>query len=73
MYYPVPYQYIRNTVDARIKEHMPQDHQKYLEWNGDRFRHWTDSIKMNAYKIVDAKQKSRGITRCVGYYGGNRS
>ena len=21
-----------------VTEHMPQEHQKYLEWNGDRFR-----------------------------------
>lgn len=25
-------------------EHMPQDHQKYLEWDGDRFRKWADKI-----------------------------
>ena len=32
---------------------MPQDHQKYLEWNGDRFRKWADSIGINTRKVVD--------------------
>ena len=84
MYYSVPYQYIKDKVDVRIKEttieifchhnriashrrlhgrsgqystvteHMPSDHQKYLEWNGDRFRRWADSIGINTRKAVDA-------------------
>ena len=29
---------------STIIEHMPQDHQKYLEWDGDRFRKWADKI-----------------------------
>ena len=33
---------------------MPPDHQKYLEWNGDRFRRWADSIGINTRKAVDA-------------------
>lgn len=33
---------------------MPQEHQKYLEWNGDRFRKWADSIGINTSKVVDA-------------------
>ena len=37
-----------------VTEHMPQEHQKYLEWNGDRFRKWADSIGINTSKVVDA-------------------
>ena len=33
---------------------MPQEHQKYLEWNGDRFRKWADSIGINTSKVVAA-------------------
>ncbi|WP_109709115.1 hypothetical protein [Faecalicatena contorta] len=33
---------------------MPQDHQKYLEWNGDRFRKWAERIGNNTYLVVDA-------------------
>ena len=29
---------------STITEHMPEDHQKYLEWNGDRFRKWAERI-----------------------------
>ena len=29
---------------STVTEHMPQDHQEYLEWNGDRFRKWTFQI-----------------------------
>lgn len=84
MYYSMPYQYIKDKVDVRIKEitieifyhhnriashhrlygrsgqystvteHMPQDHKKYLEWNGDRFRRWADSIGINTRKAIDA-------------------
>ncbi len=83
MFYSVPYQYIKNKVDARIAdttieifynhkriashrrlygrsgqystvtEHMPQDHQKYLEWNGDRYRRGADSIGINTSKVGD--------------------
>jgi hypothetical protein len=33
---------------------MSEDHQKYLEWNGDRFRKWADRIGINTYQAVDA-------------------
>lgn len=39
---------------SAVTEHMPPDHQKYLEWNGDRFRRWADSIGINTSKVVDA-------------------
>lgn len=38
---------------STVIEHMPQDHQKYLEWNGDRFREWAETIGINTYKVVD--------------------
>ena len=39
---------------STITDHMPQDHQKYLEWNGDRFRKWTERIGINTYIVVKA-------------------
>ena len=36
----------RSGQYSTVTEHMPQEHQKYLEWNGDRFRKWADSIGM---------------------------
>ena len=39
---------------STITEHMPEDHQKYLEWNGNRFRRWADSIGINTMKAANA-------------------
>ena len=39
---------------STIVEHMPEDHQKFLDWNGDRFRRWAESIGPNTLKAVDA-------------------
>ena len=46
--------YGRSSQYSTVTEHMPQEHQKYLEWNGDRFRKWADSIGINTSKVVDA-------------------
>lgn len=44
----------RSGQYSTVTEHMPREHQKYLEWNGDRFRKWADSIGINTSKVVDA-------------------
>lgn len=54
-----------------IVEHMPEDHQKYLEWNGDRFRKWAERIGINMYKVVDAILTSKRVEQqaykcCMG-------
>jgi transposase len=54
-----------------ILEHMPEDHQKYLEWNGDRFRRWAERIGNNTYLVVDAILTSRRVEQqtykgCMG-------
>ena len=46
--------YGRSGQYSTVTEHMPQEHQKYLEWNGDRFRKWADTIGINTSKVVDA-------------------
>ena len=33
---------------------MPEDHRKYLEWDGDRFRRWADQIGPFTRKTIDA-------------------
>jgi hypothetical protein len=50
---------------------MPQDHQKYLEWNGDRFRSWAKQIGENTYKVIDSILVSRSVEQqayrsCMG-------
>lgn len=54
-----------------IVEHMPEYHQKYLEWNGDRFRQWAERIGINTYKVVDAILTSKSVEQqtyrsCMG-------
>ena len=46
--------YGRSGQYSTVTEHMPQEHQKYLKWNGERFRKWADSIGINTSKVVDA-------------------
>ena len=56
---------------STITEHMPPDHQRYLEWNGDRFRKWAGSIGINTSKVVDAiltsgKVEQQSYRSCMG-------
>ena len=44
--------YGRSGQYSTVTEHMPQNHQKYLEWNGDRFHRWADSIGINTSKVA---------------------
>ena len=39
---------------STITEHMPEYHQKYLEWNGDHFRKLAERIGINTYTVVNA-------------------
>jgi transposase len=54
-----PRLYGRKGQYDTITAHMPEDHQKYLEWNGDRFRRWAKQIGDNTYQVVDAILTSR--------------
>ena len=56
---------------STITEHMPQDHQRYLEWNGDRFRKWAGRIGINTYTVVNAILTSKPVEQqtyrsCMG-------
>lgn len=46
--------YGRKGQYSTILEHMPEDHQKYLEWNGERFLKWAERIGTNTYKVINA-------------------
>lgn len=37
---------------STLETHMPPDHQKYLQWNGERFLHWADQIGDNTATVV---------------------
>ncbi len=56
---------------STITEHMPQDHQRYLEWNGGRFRKWAERIGINTYSVVNAILTSKPVEQqtyrsCMG-------
>ena len=46
---------------STITEHMPEDHQKYLEWNGDRFCKWAEWIGTSTYPAVNAILTSKEV------------
>ena len=55
--------YGRSGQYSTVLEHMPPDHQKYLEWNGDRFRRWAETIGINTYKVVDGLLEYTDVTK----------
>ena len=56
---------------STIAEHMPKDHQHYVEWNGDRFRKWAEKIGPYTNKAVNAMLASHKVEQqayrgCMG-------
>ena len=56
---------------STVTAHMPEDHQKYLEWNGDRFRKRAKSIGTNTAKVIDAiltfgRVEQQSYRACMG-------
>ena len=63
--------YGRKGQYSTVTEHMPTDHQKFLEWNGDRFRSWAERIGTNTYNVVNAILSSQRVEQqsyrsCMG-------
>ena len=56
---------------STITAHMPEDHQKYLEWNGDRFRRWAETIGINTAKVINSlltsgRVEQQSYRSCMG-------
>ena len=47
-----PRLYGRPNQYTTLETHMPPDHQKYLQWNGERFLHWAEQIGENTKAVV---------------------
>ena len=63
--------YGRQGQYSTVTEHMPEEHQHYLEWNGDRFRKWAEGIGDNTAKVIDAILRSKRVEQqsyraCMG-------
>lgn len=56
---------------STVISHMPESHQKYLEWNGGSFLKWAEQIGENTYKVVSAILSSKRVEQqtyrsCMG-------
>ena len=56
---------------STTEEHMPPNHQKYVQWNGDRFRRWASKIGESTHTVIDAllsgyKVEQQGYKACMG-------
>lgn len=63
--------YGRKGQYSTVTEHMPKDHQHYLEWNGDRFRKWAEGIGESTAKVIDSILRSKRVEQqsyraCMG-------
>jgi hypothetical protein len=66
-----PRLYGRKGQYSTMQEHMPANHQKFLAWNGDRFRKWAESIGVSTYQVIDSILASHAIEQqgyrsCMG-------
>lgn len=56
---------------ATITQHMPESHQKYMEWNGERFISWAESVGENTVIVIKGilashKVEQQGYRSCMG-------
>ena len=56
---------------STIEAHMPDDHQKYLKWDGNRFIEWASKIGVNTTITVKSiltsyKVEQQGYKSCMG-------
>lgn len=66
-----PRLYGRFNQYSPIQEHMPPDHQKYVQWNGERFIRWAGKVGSNTQIVVRAilssyKVEQQGYKSCMG-------
>ena len=66
-----PRLYGRFNQYSTIQEHMPPEHQKYVQWNGERFIHWAGKVGSNTQVVVRAilgsyKVEQQGYKSCMG-------
>lgn len=55
---------------STLEAHMPQNHQQYTQWNGERFRKWAAKIGANTAAVVETiltgyKVEQQGYKACM--------
>jgi hypothetical protein len=63
--------YGRPNQYSTVQEHMPPEHQKYVQWNGDRFVSWAATIGSCTVAAVKAilnsyRVEQQGYKACLG-------
>lgn len=66
-----PRLYGRANQYSTTESHMPANHQKYLQWNGDRFVKWAAKIGVHTKTVIKAlldgyKIEQQGYKACMG-------
>ncbi|NLO38795.1 MAG: IS21 family transposase [Ruminiclostridium sp.] len=56
---------------STVEDHMPPNHQQYVQWNGERFAKWAAKIGHNTETVVRAilasyKVEQQGYKACMG-------
>jgi transposase len=62
--------YGRRNQYSTLEEHMPPNHQKYMQWNGYRFRSWAAKIGENTAAVAEIlltahKVEQQGYKSCM--------
>jgi transposase len=62
--------YGRQGQYSTQEEHMPPNHQQYVQWNGERFRKWAAKIGPNTAAVVETiltgyKVEQQGYRTCM--------
>jgi transposase len=62
--------YGRPNQYSTLEEHMPPNHQKYMQWNGNRFRAWAAKIGENTAAVIEVfltanKVEQQGYKSCM--------
>jgi len=62
--------YGRANQYSTLEEHMPPNHQKYTQWNGNRFRAWAAKIGENTSSVIEVflntnKVEQQGYKSCM--------
>lgn len=63
--------YGRPSQYSTVEAHMPEDHQKYAQWNGDQFIKWAEKVGPNTAVVIKAilashKVEQQGYRSCLG-------
>lgn len=63
--------YGRQNQYSTTESHMPEKHQKYVQWNGERFLSWAGKIGIETKTVVSAllsgyKIEQQGYKACMG-------